>query len=302
MRTRILLGAWLLNAMAIAQTPWVLPGNNSINPSTDYLGTQNNAELVLRTDALFRFRLNKTETYGSLGGFTTIPANGFGLLTPNNSFLGSAPGPFSLFHLADGTGDNAQELGYRPWMRVGLSLTGNADQGYLGHKYTYEDPEDYESGELEDFSDMVIQWSDNPGKWLKDRMRFIFTSTYDESTTGAGSLEGLEGMRLFPVDDDNVNVGIGDWYAANVNSSGAITEPEERLDIVDGKVRIRQLPDDAPTEDEKVMVVDDAGVVHWRPIEDFAGQTDCDWVIQNAGSTGSSVVHNVITAVGTDDD
>lgn len=167
MRTRILLGAWLLNALTIAQTPWVLPGNSGINPSTDYLGTQNNAELVLRTDGLFRFRLNKTETYGTLGAFSSIPANGFGLLTPNGSFINNAPGPYSLLHLA-AEGGNAQQDSYRPWMSTGITFTGNADHQYIGQK----------AGEL-DYTDLVIHWSDNPGEFLKDRLRFIFTSGYD---------------------------------------------------------------------------------------------------------------------------
>ena len=76
-------------------------------------------------------------------------------------------------HLAEGKGDNSQDIGYRPWMRNGVSLTGNADQGYMGQKYTYEHPQDYGSGELKDYTDLVLQWSDNPGKELKDRMRFI---------------------------------------------------------------------------------------------------------------------------------
>lgn len=125
-------------------------------------------------------------------------------------------------HLAEGKGDNSQDIGYRPWMRNGVSLTGNADQGYMGQKYTYEHPQDYGSGELKDYTDLVLQWSDNPGKELKDRMRFIFTSGYEHSnTTGANSLEGLEGMRLYPVNKGEMNVGIGDFFAANITSSSA---------------------------------------------------------------------------------
>ncbi|MBK8499536.1 MAG: tail fiber domain-containing protein [Flavobacteriales bacterium] len=301
MRTKVLLGAMLLSVCMRGQAPdWNTNGNSSTSATGNFLGTDDPTRLTIRTDDLYRIQVNETET-NTIGSFTLMPCDGFVGISPSSDFWsGTYKTPFSRLHLAEGSGDNEQALGYRPWQRNGISLTGNADQGYLGQKFSFEDPTDHESGELEDYTDIVIQWSDNPGKWLKDRLRFIFTSAYDESATGAGSLEGLEGMRLFPADDDNVNVGIGDWYAANVNSSGAITEPEERLDIVDGKVRIRQLPDDAPTEDEKVMVVDDDGVVHWRPMEDFAGQTDCDWTVENAGTSGSGTSHDVYTAVGSD--
>ncbi|HRF81963.1 MAG TPA: tail fiber domain-containing protein, partial [Flavobacteriales bacterium] len=284
----------MLNATAQV-TPWVLPGNATTDPLNDFVGTTDNFELVFRTDDLFRFRLNKTETYGTLGGFTSVPANGFGLLTPSSSFIGNGPGPFSLLHLADGAGGNAQPLGYRPWMRVGLTVTGNEDQGYLGHKYSYEDPEDHESGELEDFTDMVFQWSDNPGKYLKDRMRFIFTSAYNASSTGAGSLEGLEAIRLWPKDNDEVNIGLGDFYAGNIADPSNVLEPTERLDVLTGKVRIRELPTDAvSTSTEYVTVNTTTGVLEHRPLPP-ASIANCEWsrnttnehVLSGVGNPGS---------------
>src|SRR5690606_29222329 len=158
-----------------------------------------------------------------------------------------------------------QSGSYRIWMDVGISMTGNNDHYYFGQKA---------KAEL-DYTDVVIHWSDNPGKWLMDRLRFIFTSGYDQmATSGATSFEGLEGMRLYPVDNHNVNIDLGDWYAANLSNPG-ITEPEERLDIVDGRVRIRQLPNDAPDPSlTRLMVVDNNGVVHWKPANSFQ-ETPC---------------------------
>ena len=272
----------LLMINATAQAPWVLPGNAGTDPADDFVGTTDNRELVFRTDDLFRFRLNKTETYGTLGGFTNVPANGFALISPKSNFINNAPGPFSLLHLA-AENDNAQQGSYRDWMNIGLTLTGNADHSYIGLKAAALDN-----------TDVVFHWSDNPSKFLKDRVRFIFTSGYDPTDdTGARSLEGLEALRLFPVDNDNVNVGVGDWFAANFNEP-SITEPTERLDIVDGRVRIRQLPtdDEEPTED-KVMVVDDDGVVKWRSATGIVAAGDCKWTI--SGGTNNN---NVWTAVG----
>ncbi|MCL4282966.1 MAG: tail fiber domain-containing protein [Flavobacteriales bacterium] len=130
-----------------------------------------------------------------------------------------------------------------------------------------------------DNTDVVIQWSDNPADspWGVDRMRFIFTNGYNGSTTGARSMEGLEGMRLYPKNDNEMNVGIGDFYAYG-------GDPTERLHVRDGRVRIQQLPDDPETElPYKVMVVDDSndplerGVVKWKNISGFG---DCTWRLQ----------------------
>ncbi|HQV38861.1 MAG: tail fiber domain-containing protein [Flavobacteriales bacterium] len=216
--------------------------------------------------------MNPTISY-TIGGFPSQTKDGSLLLSPDvNTFLGAgALGPYSLLHLA--AADNtAQQGSYRDWMKTGITFTGNADQGYIGQK----------AGEL-DFTDMVYHWSDNPTKYLKDRLRMIFTSGYDPTaTSGASSREGLEGMRLFPVDNDHVNVGLGDFYAGNLAFPSTVVEPTERLDILNGKLRIRQLPTDAiaPTL-TKFLVVDDTpgpdfGVVKWRNVPPGTG-SGCEW-------------------------
>ena len=86
------------------------------------------------TSNVFRARINQKLTYPSLNTFTNIAADGFTLLTPDNGFLAQPPkGPFSRLHLAEGgaTG-NAEQWGYRPWQRNGITFTGNTDQGYVG--------------------------------------------------------------------------------------------------------------------------------------------------------------------------
>ncbi|MCI1752141.1 MAG: tail fiber domain-containing protein [Flavobacteriales bacterium] len=214
---------------------------------------EGNYPIDFYTTNIFRMRLNKQFTYPSLNGFSSVVADGFTLLSPNASFLASAPyGPFSRLHLADGTRDT-QNFGYRPWQRNGISFTGNDDQGYIGQKY----------GDL-DVTDMVIQWSDNPGFTKADRMRFIFTSQYQTSPgSKMNSLNGLEAMRLWPKDGNNVNVGIGDFATAG-------DDPLDRLDIYDGSLRIRQLPTEPPFNSlTKVMVVDNNGVVKWREGNSF---------------------------------
>ncbi|HQV38857.1 MAG: hypothetical protein IPO60_06430 [Flavobacteriales bacterium] len=89
-----LLTIWSCTAQS---TPWVLPGNGGTFPSTDFVGTTDNNQLVFRTDNLFRIRVNATETYPTLGGFSSVPANGFTLISPDNTFLGN-PQLARVFH------------------------------------------------------------------------------------------------------------------------------------------------------------------------------------------------------------
>lgn len=244
-------------ALAMAQPvmgQWLTTGNNGLSWTTNFLGTTDGVPINFRTDNLFRARINPRMIYPSLNSFTNIPADGFTLITPDNGILSQVKGPFSRLHLAEGgTTGNAEELGFRPWMKNGISYTGNTDQGYIGQKYRGEGG----TGE----TDMVIQWSDNPGNWKGDRLRFLFTSSYNSAaTTGMNSREGLEGMRLYPDERDFINVGIGDFFAGG-------DDPTERLDVRTGRVRIRQLPTDPEGNSlEKYMVVDNTGVV-----EAFAG-------------------------------
>ncbi len=175
-------------------------------------------------------------------------------------------------------------------MKNGLTVTGNQDHGFLGQK----------TGAV-DFTDMVLHWSDNPGLTLRDRLRFIFTSGYSAAAaSGAQSTEGLEAMRIFPIRYDEAYIGFGDFYAANL-ANPLITEPSERVDVVNGRVRVRQLPDDPEhTGPYKVLVVDDSpapsaerGVVKWRTLPSNPGGADCDWTL-----IGGANNNDVITAVG----
>ena len=121
-------------------------------------------------------------------------------------------------------------------------------------------------------------------------MRFLFTSGYNGSSTGAESEEGLEGMRLWPKDYREINVGVGDFFADG-------TDPTERLHVLNGRVRIEELPNTLPAVGlTKVMVVDDTtdperGVVKWMDIANLV-PADCEWIM----SPGPQ--NNVSTAFG----
>jgi len=136
------------NGQANAFVGW----NASANQILD-VKNEGNQPIDFYTTDRFRARINPRMTYPSLNTFPNVPADGFTLITPDNGFLGQGPrGPFSRLHLAEGgTYGNAEQWGYRPWQKNGITFTGNEDQGYIGQKYRGEGG----TGE----TDMVIQWS-----------------------------------------------------------------------------------------------------------------------------------------------
>jgi len=267
-------------------------GNTPTSPGTDYVGWDNSTTVPLMirhdanqpiewyTNAIQRMLLNENVTtdMGPGDPFPGVPRHGFLLLSgqPDAFTNGSCRAPFTRLHLIDDVGDvdpvvYAQEHGFRPWQRNGITFTGNSDQAYIGQRYDDDDNTDF-----------VIQWSDNPNgsPWGVDRMKFVFTTEYDPGDPrGAASVAGLEAIRLWPKSIDEVNVGIGDYTTAGV-------DPSERLDVLTGRVRIRQLPDDdACEEDYLVMVVDassdpdERGVVKWVDPSVLTGSPDCDWTM-----------------------
>ena len=301
---------------ALMLTTWKVMGQsttpgNVAGANTDFLGWDNtfpanNFPLRVRhdlnqpiewwTDAIQRLRLYPTGI-GTINGFQ-VPNSGFLGLSGRPGFFTGTPGPFSRMHLVDSIGTNtvniyAQSASFRPWQRNGVTFTGNADHGYVGQKYNAMDQ-----------TDMVVHWGNDPGpnQFAPDYLRFIFTGGYDSTvTTGARSWEGLESMRLSPVNDSSAFVGVGDFWRATVLSS-AVVNPSERLDVLDRTIRIqRLLPDYQNDTLENIVVSDSTGRLHWRPLSSIQ-VSDCDWIIENEGVSGGAVSHNVYTAVNASDD
>ncbi|TXI82919.1 MAG: tail fiber domain-containing protein [Flavobacteriales bacterium] len=245
------------------------------------------------TDSLHRMQLYHTMPLSTINGFANIKRNGYLAVSPVENFYAN-PGPFTRLHLVDSGAavvNYAQDFGFRPWMRNGVTMTGNSDQMYIGHKYAYVDSTDYTSGEINDRSDAVIEWSDNPddSPWGTDRLRFMFTNDYQVSsskTYGARSLEGMEAMRIHIPTDTTANVGIGDFFRAGV-INGQIEDPTEKLHVNDGTVRIDSLiPDYNNDTLTRVVMADGTGRLHWRRISTWpqppGGGGDCDWTADPA--------------------
>ena len=141
-----------------------------------------------------RMRLNP-DLLGTIGQFNNVNRDGYLLLSGQpDAFINPASrAPFTRLHLIDqATGFlnplvYAQQIGFRPWQQNGITFTGNSDQSYIGHKYMEND-----------FTDLVLQWSDNPApsQYGTDRMKFVFTTKFDPSAMkGAATYDGLEAMR-----------------------------------------------------------------------------------------------------------
>ena len=314
MRHLLIAAAVGLSGQAFAQTsilghgggPGFYLGWNAAANQTLDVRNDANQPIQWYTDALQRMMLNNTVTTGSINGYTTINQTGYFGLSDEPAFFTTGSGPFSKIHLVEAFGSTnpvnyAQVLGFRDWMRNGITMTGNSDQCYIGAKYNGDDN-----------SDLVLQWSDNPDDAIygTDRLRFLFTNRRSTTgaTTGARSEEGLESFRIFVPNDAEANVGIGDFYRESVLTSSTV-DPTERLDVLDGRVRVRELPNDpvAPAL-TRFLVVDDTpgpefGVVKWRNIPTGTGGTaDCDWTIYNSTTSGPAVPHHIYTAYGASDD
>lgn len=254
---------------------WCTGGGN--NFTVQAMNTS--GSLFLRNAAAGAIKLLPQQpfTIGTGASTFTFTAKGYvglGMTSTFNSSGTSAAAPWARLHLVDDTPSDAQANSCRDWMRNGVLMTGNNDQMYVGQK-----------AGASDYTDAVIQWSDNPGTASGDRMRFIFTKAQVSGIpSGALSHEGMEAMRIYPLDEKDANVGIGDFYYGG-------DDPTERLDIRTGRLRIRDLPGE--TEDllsKKVMVVDANGVVHWRNESYFLDAVDdCDWELDATG-------HDVYTA------
>ncbi|MBX2980513.1 MAG: tail fiber domain-containing protein [Flavobacteriales bacterium] len=265
-------------------------GNNPGTPGTDYVGWDNSTTVPLMirhnanqpigwfTDSIQRMRLNQTASGAMLNGFNGLDLSGYLTISGNPAFFNQSRA-FSRLHLADTAGAaviNAQAFAFRPWQRNGITFTGNADHGYMGQEHNGRDT-----------TDMVIMWSNDfgVGQFAPDHLSIRFASNFTAAQTGASSMRGLEAMRFFPADRNRVLVGVGDFIAGNVLDP-LVTEPTEILDVLSGRVRIRQLPSDSAAVDSfYVMVVDrtlgnERGVVKWvDPNELPGGGADCDWEI-----------------------
>jgi hypothetical protein len=168
-------------------------------------------------------------------------------------------------------------VGYRPWMRLGTLMTQETDAMYVGTKV-----------EADNQANAVINWSDDATRPDPDPLRFIFTSVPDNSNQ-ARSADGLEIARMIPAQSGNEGyLGVGNFFSAGL-------QPTDRLDILNGNVRIRQLVNNNALT--RVVVSDANGRLHWRDAGTLgSGTSGCEWTMATA-----PLNQNVSTAYGPPD-
>jgi hypothetical protein len=188
-------------------------------------------------------------------------------------------GPWSRLHLFHNVMGDRPYFGFRSQMRNGITLTGNSDLAYMGQWFDHGSTG--EGNEVGDRSNVVFGLAENvlpsglDHHW--DNFSFRFFGDMSLTDGAASGLEGLEMMRIRPYRaqaDAPVQgfVGIGDFLSA-------ATGPEERLDILTGRLRIRELPLAANENASlaKYLVTDNNGVIHWRNVPGSGGGGGCEW-------------------------
>jgi len=160
-------------APTTANAAWYRGGNMNTGPAgnANIFGTRWNSPIYTITTGINRSKLNGNVNYPINGVLPPVATgrNGFMLIgrdAPMQSGVGNiyaALGAYSLLHL-NGEGTAIQDLGYRAWMRTGLTLTGNRDLSYFGLR---------QIGAGEDRTETVIAWSDNSAG-IADEMAFRF--------------------------------------------------------------------------------------------------------------------------------
>jgi hypothetical protein len=210
---------------------------------------------------------------------------GYAALGRNEEWLGvplatDIRGPWSRLHLFHNVMGDRPYFGFRSQMRNGITLTGNSDLAYMGQWFDHGTTG--EGSEVADRSNVVFGLGENvlPAGLNHHWDNFSFRFFGDMSLTdgAASGLEGLEMMRIRPYraqGSDPVQgfVGIGDFLSA-------ATGPEERLDILTGRLRIRELPLAANENANlaRYLVTDDNGVIHWRNVPGGGGGGGgCEW-------------------------
>ena len=222
---------------------WSRAGNSGIgiNNQNNIFGTLGsfNSPIYTQTNGVFREKLNGDFTGGTqypINGYTFatgVNTSGYLLLGQNNPtqpggaspLLYNAKGAFSLLHLngpqstIPGAGFT-QEFGYRPWMKTGITFTGNNDLMYFGVRALPSAPQDQ--------TEMVVSWSDNSGAGAgPDDFAFRFIglgagTTISTTLSDENDLDGRHIARFAPTGE----MGLGNTFGSPV---GIYVRPQNLL-------------------------------------------------------------------------
>ncbi|MFN8352244.1 MAG: tail fiber domain-containing protein, partial [Flavobacteriales bacterium] len=208
-----------------------------------------------------------------------LDCNGYAALGSRPNYMNTGPtrprGPWSRWHLFHNVNGTRPWFAHRSQMRNGMTLTGNSDHAYIGQ--WFDQGENGIEAEVDDHSNLVIATSEDaiPEGFAHywDNISFRFFSDLSGADGAASSVNGLETMRIQPHRPGagarvEGLVGIGDFLSAGLS-------PEERLDLLDGTLRIRSMGSPGLYNNDnldRVLVVDPVnGRVHWRNASTLGG-------------------------------
>lgn len=217
----------------LAGHAWYRGGNNlgGIGGNKNIFGTMWNSPIYTYTNGINRMKLNGTLNY-NINGFNAA-RDGYLWLGPNAPIAGGGTyynnkGAFSMLHLNGTTTLAAIELGYRPWMKTGITFTENSDMMYVGRKSSGNSPS------TSDQTDAIISWSDDvsgPPYYGPDNLRFLFTFGNAAGTTapngdltGSG-MDGREIMRMTAIG----NIGVGPRFNNNFQPQSTLHQHQENF-------------------------------------------------------------------------
>src|SRR6218665_1937070 len=220
---------------------WFRGGNLPVGTggANNIFGTAFNSPIYTETNTTLREKLNGDYTGAAqypINGYTSangVNTSGYLLLgnnTQTQGFLGNiyqTKGAFSLLHL-NGVqnsitgGGFTQEYGYRPWMKTGITFTGNNDLMYFGVRQLVPG---------QDQSEMLVSWSDNSGSTAPGPDDFAFRfmglgngTTIDPNLSSEDDLDGRHIARFAPTGE----FGLGNTFG-NPASSPIYVRPQNLL-------------------------------------------------------------------------
>jgi hypothetical protein len=203
---------------------------------TAMINQKENDNLVMLTNQGERLRVSHIGNISVANMNPGSIANNITRVSISHDPLNPVTRPLSLLHLGYNTGGISSNPlntdGWRSWMDIGMFVTNNTDNVYIGLKN--------ENGIFGDRQDAVLSWGDNQTSALPpgngpDNFRFIFTSSTAGSaggTTPATGTDGLEGMRLTPTLAKGVYTGIGGEPTSGLNLYSSGTQnPNNTLEV-----------------------------------------------------------------------
>ncbi|TSJ46729.1 tail fiber domain-containing protein [Fluviicola chungangensis] len=210
---------------------WSRAGNTTTG--NNIFGTMWNSPIYTVTGNTFSSGNNyRTKLNGIFSGPNQYNINGFGwnqginttgymLLGNNLNNFYTNMGAFSLLHLNTQSTGSIQEFGFRPWMKTGITLTGNSDLSYMGLR---------QLGTGEDVTETTIAWSDNAGSISgPDELTFRYTegsgSTYNTNFANADDMDGRHIARF----TGEGAMGLGNTFGINIGSSVNYARPMSLL-------------------------------------------------------------------------